>query len=134
MAHTLNISLVAIVDTSQIVNCDEDRIIQVLTNLISNALKFSPSGAKVSVEVEPGPGGTIRFNVKDNGPGISPEQSHKLFARFQQLDQSDSRQKGGTGLGLAITKAIVEEHGGTIGVESVAGHGSNFWFCLPSAS
>lgn len=135
MAHTLSINLVADPRTSGVVHCDQDRIIQVLTNLVSNAIKFSPSGSDVTVGIEQGSeDGSLRFFVKDNGPGIPPAQAHKLFARFQQLDQSDSRQKGGTGLGLAITKAIVEEHNGQIGVESEFGKGSTFWFALPAVS
>ncbi|HEY9678050.1 MAG TPA: response regulator [Drouetiella sp.] len=133
MADTLNISLASQIDTEGSISCDEDRITQVLTNLVSNALKFSPTGGKVVVALEPGGGNSFRFSVVDNGPGIPPEQAHKLFARFQQLDQSDSRQKGGTGLGLAITKAIVEEHGGKIGVDSEIGKGSTFWFELPAS-
>lgn len=105
-----------------------------LTNLVSNAIKFSPAGSEVILSLEPGQTNQFKFSVCDNGPGIPPEQAHKLFARFQQLDQSDSRQKGGTGLGLAITKAIVEEHGGKIGVESKVGEGSTFWFELPATA
>ncbi|CAN5719206.1 hypothetical protein BH10CYA1_BH10CYA1_57840 [soil metagenome] len=134
MAQTLNINLIADKRTSGVVNCDQDRIIQVLTNLVSNAIKFSPADADVVISVEQGADNSLKFCVRDNGPGIPPAQAHKLFARFQQLDQSDSRQKGGTGLGLAITKAIVEEHNGQIGVDSELGKGATFWFSLPSVS
>jgi PAS domain S-box-containing protein len=111
--------------------CDEDRIFQVLTNLVSNAMKYSPEGSQVVVAVDGSDPESIKFSVTDSGPGIAPEQVHKLFGKFQQLDASDARQRGGTGLGLAITKAIVEQHGGKIGVESKVGRGSTFWFQIP---
>lgn len=116
------------------IRCDKDRIIQVLTNLCSNAIKYSPSGRTVNVEVDQGGPGFVRFTVADNGPGIRAEYLHKLFGKFQQIDSSDSRPKGGTGLGLAIVKAIVEQHGGTVGVDSSPGKGSNFWFEIPGES
>jgi PAS domain S-box-containing protein len=113
-------------------HADEDRISQVLTNLISNAVKFSPKGGTVRVTVKPAAAGArARVEVADEGPGIPAEQRHLLFGKFQQLDGSDSRKMGGTGLGLAICKAIVELHGGTIGVESELGKGSTFWVELP---
>lgn len=112
------------------VNADKDRCTQVLANLISNALKFSQNGSEVVVngivEAE-----QIRFNVSDNGPGIPESQLQKLFQKFQQLDSSDNRKCEGTGLGLAISKALVEQHGGHIGVKSELGRGSTFWFELP---
>jgi PAS domain S-box-containing protein len=109
---------------------DEDRLVQVLTNLVSNAVKFSPEGARVRIEIEDTSDG-VRFEVHDRGPGIAEVEQGKLFRRFQQLDGSDRRRHGGTGLGLAIAKAIVEAHRGTIGVESSQGEGSCFWFSIP---
>jgi len=111
---------------------DEDRLTQVLTNLVSNATKFSPPGGKVRVRVEGTPAGCVRFAVQDQGPGIPAEDIPKLFGRFQQLDGADTRRHEGTGLGLWISKAIVEQHGGTIGVDSRVGEGSTFWFELPA--
>jgi signal transduction histidine kinase len=73
----------------------------------------------------------ILFQVRDQGRGIPPEKLESIFGRFQQVDASDSRQKGGTGLGLSICKSIVEQHGGHIWVESVLGEGSTFYFTLP---
>lgn len=111
---------------------DEDRIVQVLVNLLSNAIKFSPSGGKVTISVSSEPG-FLKFTVEDQGRGI-PEQFRSLiFERFQQVQQSDSREKGGSGLGLAICKAIVEQHCGTIGCDSKPGEGSTFWFKVPEA-
>lgn len=111
---------------------DEARLVQVLGNLISNAIKFSPRGAVVEVGVRPAAPGRIRFFVSDHGVGIGDSQRAMLFGKFQQLDASDSRGSGGTGLGLALSKAIVERHGGEIGVSSQLGRGSTFWFDLPA--
>ncbi|MBX9691280.1 MAG: response regulator, partial [Cyanobacteria bacterium] len=132
MAESNGISLAAELNTAGPVFCDEDRVIQVLTNLASNAIKFSDHGGDVILRLDPGSGNTFRFSIIDHGMGIPKEQMHKLFGRFQQIDQSDRRQKEGTGLGLAITKAIVEDHGGQICVESEVGKGSTFWFELPA--
>lgn len=110
---------------------DEDRLVQVLTNLLSNAIKFTPRGGVVTVKVEPAGADLVRFWVNDDGPGIEAGQIPRLFQRFQQVDSSSTRATGGTGLGLAICKAIVERHGGSIGVESTVGEGSRFWFDLP---
>lgn len=130
VADAANVSLRAVVEEAPKVKGDRDRLIQVLTNLVSNAVKFSPAGAEVAVHARPEGLGRVRFSVVDQGPGISEEQRGKLFARFQQLDGSDTRSKGGTGLGLAISQAIVNQHGGGIEVESVLGQGSTFTFAL----
>jgi PAS domain S-box-containing protein len=114
------------------VRADPDRILQVLTNLLSNAVKFSPAGSEVSLSAE-ARDGQVLFGVRDHGRGIPADKLDTVFERFQQVDSSDSRQKGGTGLGLAICRSIVQQHGGRIWAESVAGEGSTFRFSIPSA-
>ena len=109
---------------------DPDRLLQVLTNLISNAVKFSNPGGTVELTVEPD-GGEALFRVIDHGRGIPADRLESIFERFQQVDSSDSRQKGGTGLGLAICRTIVGQHGGQIWAESVLGEGSTLAFTLP---
>jgi signal transduction histidine kinase len=106
---------------------DRERIAQVFSNLIGNALKFTPSGGRVSVRGWRATSG-VRFAVEDTGPGIPPEDQAHVFDRFWQA-QSASRT--GTGLGLSIAKSIVEGHGGSIRVESMPGRGSRFEFSLP---
>ncbi len=120
---------------------DPDRIFQVLTNLLSNAMKFSPEGGTVWLSASLTSGGSegfpnsahpeVLFHIKDQGRGIPLDKLESIFERFQQVDASDSRKKGGTGLGLAICRSIVEHHGGQIWVESVVGEGSSFYFTLP---
>jgi PAS domain S-box-containing protein len=109
---------------------DADRILQVLTNLISNAVKFSPPGATVTITVER-VGDVVEVRVDDEGRGVPEDRLATIFERFEQVDMSDSRERGGTGLGLAICRSIVEHHGGRIGVTSAVGRGSTFWFTLP---
>lgn len=114
-------------------SADPDRMIQVLTNLIGNAIKFSDPGSRVWVTVEHQmPQDWIVFTIQDQGRGISAENLDTIFERFHQVDASDARQKGGTGLGLAICRSIVQQHGGKIWVESAVGIGSSFSFALPS--
>src|SRR5262249_7875838 len=110
---------------------DPDRVVQTLTNLLSNAVKFSPPRTTVWVRVGLS-GKEAVFAVRDQGRGIRAEKLESIFERFQQVDASDSRQKGGTGLGLAICRSIVQQHGGRIWVESRPGEGSTFSFTLPA--
>ncbi|HBL58719.1 MAG TPA: PAS domain S-box protein, partial [Cyanobacteria bacterium UBA8803] len=111
---------------------DGDRIIQTLVNLVSNAIKFSPPETTVTLSVQD-QADRVLFKVQDRGRGIPADKLETIFGRFQQVDASDSRQKGGTGLGLAICKSIVQQHGGKIWVESVVGEGSSFYFSLPKS-
>lgn len=112
------------------VAADSDRLQQVLTNLLSNAAKFSPRDAAVTVRAQRH-AGVVRVSVEDHGPGIPRAFHQRLFEKFAQADASDQRQKGGTGLGLSISKTIVEKHGGIIGYSPVAAGGSIFYFELP---
>jgi PAS domain S-box-containing protein len=111
---------------------DRDRSLQILINLISNGIKFSPAGQRVSVSASRD-GSMICFSVRDWGRGIALEHQARIFQKFQQLDSSTTRDAGGTGLGLAISKALVEEQGGRMWLESEPGQGSTFSFTLPTA-
>ena len=118
----------------EIVLGDGDRLVQVLVNLLSNALKFSPRGSRVTVTAEAVGDETVEFRVTDEGRGIPPDFREKIFERFRQVEGGDSREKGGTGLGLAICAAIVGQQGGSIGVDSEGGRGSSFWVRIPKAA
>src|SRR6185369_3840579 len=109
---------------------DPDRLVQTLINLLSNALKFSPPQTAVRLSVQR-QGEEAVFTIRDQGRGIPADKLESIFERFQQVDASDSRQKGGTGLGLAICRSIVQQHGGRIWVESELGAGSTFSFTVP---
>jgi signal transduction histidine kinase len=113
-----------------LVNIDAQRIEQVLHNLLSNALRYAPTQGSVSVSLVR-EGNLVRVEVRDTGNGISPDELPHVFERFWRGDKSRSRARGGTGLGLAIARQWVEQHGGTIGVESELGRGTMFWFTLP---
>lgn len=112
------------------VNVDSQRLIQVLTNLLSNAAKFSPPGETVAVSVTQ-QDQMIRISVKDQGSGIPQEFRDRIFQKFAQADSSDARQKGGTGLGLSIAKAIIERLNGQIGFETEPNVGTTFYCDLP---
>jgi signal transduction histidine kinase len=109
---------------------DADRMTQTLTNLIDNAIKFSPSNSSIDISVQRDDRFAV-FEIRDRGRGIPAAMRDSVFNRFQQVDNSDSRDKGGTGLGLAICRSIVEQHGGRIWVESEIGQGSAFRFTIP---
>ncbi len=115
------------------VYADADHLVEMLLNLIENALRHSPTGGIVEIDagVE---NGFVRLSVADSGPGVAPEERERIFERFYRLDSARSSATGGTGLGLAIVKALVEAHGGTIRVESGPTGGAVFSFTLPIAS
>jgi CheY-like chemotaxis protein/two-component sensor histidine kinase len=121
-------------DIPRVILADEQRLAQVITNLLSNAMKFTPEGGDISVHIskleEENDICTLRIEVIDTGIGISPEQQSRLFRSFEQADSSTSRQFGGTGLGLAISKRIVEMMDGKIWIESELGQGASFIFTI----
>jgi PAS domain S-box-containing protein len=110
---------------------DGDRLMQTFTNILSNAIKFSPRGATVRFEAWEADQ-AMTFCIRDEGRGIPEDKLKSIFGRFQQVDFSDAREKGGTGLGLAISHTIVEQHGGRIWAESELGQGSSFFIRLPA--
>jgi signal transduction histidine kinase len=110
---------------------DEDRLIQVITNLISNAAKFSPAGGVIGVEAHV-IGEYVRVSVKDQGPGIPEEFRPRIFGKFSQADSSEGRRVGGTGLGLHIVRQMVERMGGRVDFETHLGKGTTFWVEFPA--
>lgn len=113
---------------------DKDRVAQVLTNLVSNAIKFAPAGSKILIQVQKTEDQLqkyIKFAVIDKGPGIAADDLHKLFKLIHPIDASGTHTEGSTGLGLIITSALIQKQGGKVGVESAIGQGSTFWFMLP---
>ena len=115
---------------SYTVGADADRIRQVLINLLDNAVRATPPGGRVKVELADYED-TVQVSVTDTGPGILPEEQPLIWERFYKVDKSRARTGGGTGLGLAIARQIIEAHGGSIGVSSKPGQGSSFYFAIP---
>jgi signal transduction histidine kinase len=109
---------------------DASRLRQVVDNLVSNAVKYSPPGSQVRVCAERIPAGW-RIHVKDQGPGIAPKDRPRLFQDFARISVRPTGGEKSTGLGLAISRRVVAAHGGQIGVDSGSGHGADFWFTLP---
>jgi signal transduction histidine kinase len=117
-------------DPGFVVRADAERVEQVLGNLLTNAMKFTPPGGRVELEAR-AEGDHALFHVRDSGPGIEPDRISRLFEQGWQANPGDRR---GLGLGLAIAKGLVEEHGGRIWVASTPGKGSTFSFTLPAAA
>ena len=117
-------------NTPVIVNADKERILQVLTNLVVNSIKYGKEGGYTEVKVEEYDKDSIIVRVKDNGEGIEDEHLPRLFERFYRIDKNRSRKKGGSGLGLSIVKHIIEAHQEQIFVESKIGQGTEFSFTL----
>jgi signal transduction histidine kinase len=112
---------------------DSDRLIQVLSNLLFNAAKFSPEGSVVTVSAERHGEGWIRTSVRDRGIGIAENFRAHVFERFAQAETGDARRREGTGLGLAISREIIEQLGGRIGFDAAQGGGTVFWFDVPQS-
>jgi signal transduction histidine kinase len=108
------------------ITADAGRVLQVLSNLVGNAIKFTPEGGRIVIGAKPVAGG-VEFFVSDTGPGIPPDQLERIFGRFWQADVTDRR---GIGLGLTIAKGIMDAHGGRLWVESTLGQGTTFRFIL----
>lgn len=116
-------------------SADRERLNRVLVNLIGNAIKFTPKDGRIVISCRPssttGGAERLEFRISDTGPGIPPEKQASIFNKFSQAGTGSEGERRGSGLGLAIAKAIVEAHGGAIGVESTPGSGSTFWFTIP---
>lgn len=122
---------VLISDSNANIYCDGDRIVRVLINFLSNAIKFSPENTTIEMRISQLEDST-QIEVIDQGKGIPADQLETVFERFKQVERADETTKGGSGLGLAICKAIVEAHHGSIGAKSQIGQGSTFWIRLPN--
>ena len=112
---------------------DSDRLQQVVSNLVDNAIKYGRRAGRVVIQGRSTGGGTVEMSVTDDGPGIPPESIDRVFERFYRVDKARSREQGGTGLGLAIVKHIVQSHGGEVRVTSELEQGTTFYFTLPQA-
>ena len=115
-----------------VVHADEVQLVQLVRNLVDNAVKYTPEGGRVDVEAGAAPEGGVMVSVRDTGIGIPHGEVERIFERFYRVDKARSRRLGGTGLGLAIVKDIVEAHGGRISVETELGKGSSFSVLLPA--
>lgn len=120
---------VVLPDAPAVAACDREIVGRIITNLLTNAIKFTPPGGAVEVRVQE-TGGRLRVAVVDQGPGIPPEHRERIFDKFGQVQHGGRSQKYSTGLGLTFCKLAVEAHGSEIGVESEVGRGSTFWFSL----
>lgn len=150
VAEQKDITIETFIHGAPSVRVDFDRVVQVVVNLLGNSIKFSPEGSRIllsSRQLEHGSdgkiseAGSIEIDVRDFGRGVPPDMLQSIFDRFKQVARSDQKIEGGSGFGLAICKAIVERHGGSIGVESFSpnsgvseSRGSRFWFRLPAGS
>jgi light-regulated signal transduction histidine kinase (bacteriophytochrome) len=130
LAEANGLTLVAELDSGASMLADRDRFYQVLSNLIGNAVKFTPAGGRITLRAEPR-GGEVIFTVADTGPGIPPEELKDIFVRYSRTDRAEQRK--GVGLGLFVVKGIVEMHGGQIRAVSAPGEGATFVFSLPRA-
>jgi signal transduction histidine kinase len=132
LAQSASLTIATVIDPDvPAVHVDLDRTIQVVVNLLSNALKFAPAKSEVTLSARRQRDGFVAISVADRGRGIPPDKIGLLFQKFQQLDDANTRKVRGTGLGLAIVKALVEKQGGCVRVESEVGKGSTFTITVP---
>jgi two-component system phosphate regulon sensor histidine kinase PhoR len=128
-----DVTLENLVPAGLVVLADNDRMRQVISNLVDNAIKYGRARGKTSVSGAQLPDGRIEITVADDGPGIPKEAQERIFERFYRVDKARSREQGGTGLGLAIVKHVVQAHSGEVRIESELGSGSRFILNLPAA-
>jgi two-component system OmpR family sensor kinase len=134
LAEARQIALSALYAEPVLVEGEADKLKQVLLNLVDNALRYTPDGGRVALSATQNPAaGKAQIRVSDTGQGIAPEDQARIFDRFYRADLARTRANGNTGLGLAIARAIVEVHGGTIGVQSTPGEGATFTVTLPTS-
>lgn len=129
-AAKYNVNIEFFSSSQQMIRGDYDRLTQVITNLLSNAIRYSPQDEVVKIQIID-KGDMVRFSIIDHGPGIPTDFQDKIFGKFTQADSSPTRKISGTGLGLNISKSIIEKHGGTISFISKPGQGATFYFDLP---
>jgi len=132
LAHASQVELVVEPTASGALHADEDKVLQLLVNLTANAVKFSEAGGVVRLDSAPAEHGQTHLTVTDHGRGIPESKLETIFTRFEQVDSSDSREKGGAGLGLTISRAIVQQHGGRIWMASELGRGTVAHALMPS--
>jgi signal transduction histidine kinase len=134
LAKKSGIAIKVTTEGCTVLQADRERIEQLLLILLDNALKHTPGGGSVELQIAARPRHQIKIVVHDTGAGIAPQDQLHIFERFYRVDKARSRETGGTGLGLSIAKWIVEAHEGTIGVESTLGSGSTFTVILPQGA
>ncbi len=132
-AATRGVTIVHEVPAGLVAQADPNRLRQVLANLIDNAIKYGATNGRVSVRGRKLADDRVELSVRDDGPGIPPEATARIFERFYRVDKARSREQGGTGLGLAIVKNVIQAHGGEVRVESAIGAGTEFFITLPAA-
>ena len=132
IARARNVTLENVVPVDLIARADPERLRQVLSNLIDNAIKYGRPRGVVSIGGRSLDDGRVELAVRDDGPGIPQEAKSRIFERFYRVDKARSREQGGTGLGLAIVKNVMEAHGGEVRVESAPGAGTTFFLTLPA--
>jgi two-component system phosphate regulon sensor histidine kinase PhoR len=133
-AKRRGIKLANDVPPALIARADPDRLRQVISNLVDNAIKYGRTEGQTRLSARAIADSMIEIGVRDDGPGIPTESQSRIFERFYRVDKARSREQGGTGLGLAIVKHVVQAHGGDVRVESVLGDGTSFYFTLPKAA